>query len=305
MPSTKSKRRNLIIVLGDQLNLDSAAFDEFDRKQDAVWMAEVAEESTHVWTHQARIVMFLAAMRHFRDELRRRKFTVHYRQLDDRGNKGTLAQELAAAVRRHQPERLILVEPGEWRVRESLVNEAQSQKIELQLRPDRHFFCSPQEFAEHAEGRKQLRLEYFYRELRRKHDVLMCDGEPEGGQWNYDADNRGSFGKQGPHEVPSVKRFKPDATTKAVIALVQKKFAQHPGKLERFDWPVTRKQSREALEDFVDQRLAKFGQFQDAMWTHEPFLFHARISAALNLKLLDPRDVVEETVARIEPAWLR
>ena len=100
--------RNLVIVLGDQLNADSAAFDDFDSKQDAVWMAEVAEESTHVWSHKARIAIFLASMRHFRDELVRRKINVHYRQLDDRANKGTLAAELAAVVKRLYPERLIL-----------------------------------------------------------------------------------------------------------------------------------------------------------------------------------------------------
>ena len=297
---TKNKRktgcRNLVIVLGDQLNADSAAFDEFDRRQDAVWMAEVAEESTHVWTHKSRIVMFLASMRHFRDALVKRKLNMHYRQLDDRGNKGTLAAELEATVKKLKPRRLVLVEPGEWRVRESLLDTAQRLGSELELRPDRHFLSTPQEFAQHAEGRKQLRLEFFYRELRRKHDILMDGGEPEGGKWNYDADNRGSFGKQGPAEIPAIKRFAPNATTKKVIALVERKFAGHPGKLDHFDWPVTPKQAKQAVEEFVQHRLAHFGQYQDAMWTDEPYLYHSRISAALNLKLLDPREVIERAI---------
>jgi deoxyribodipyrimidine photolyase-related protein len=288
--------RNLVIVLGDQLNKNSAAFDGFDREHDAVWMAEVSEESTHVWTHKARIVMFLAGMRHFRDALIQRKISVNYRQLDDRGNQGTLAAELEVAVKKLKPQRLVLVQPGEWRVRQSLLDAARKLKVEIEIRTDRHFLSTPEEFAAHAKGRKQLRLEYFYRELRRKHDILMDGTEPEGGKWNYDADNRGAFGKEGPGKIPKLKRFRQDATTKEVIALVHRKFAKHPGTVEHFDWPVTPKHARQAMEDFIEHRLAGFGQYQDAMWTDQPYLYHSRISAALNLKLLDPRDVIKEAV---------
>lgn len=289
--------RNLVIVLGDQLNADSSAFDGFDRKRDVVWMAEVAEESTHVWTHKARIVMFLASMRHFRDALRKRRFNIHYRQLDDRGNKGSLAAELQAAIKKLKPEKLIVVQPGEWRVREEMLQAAKKLKVDLESRSDRHFFSTPHEFAEHAKGRKQLRLEYFYRELRRKHDVLMDGDQPEGGKWNYDSENRGAFGKQGPGKIPAPQRFRPDKTTTAVLDLVNRKFAKHPGTLDHFDWPVTPKHARRALDDFIKHRLPQFGDYQDAMWTDEPYVYHSRISAALNLKLLDPREVIEETVA--------
>ncbi len=292
----KTNCRNLVIVLGDQLNADSAAFDDFDRQQDKVWMAEVAQESTHVWTHKARIVLFLTSMRHFRDLLRKRKFRVHYCQLDDPNNQETLAEELSAAVQDLNPQRLILVAPGEWRVRESILHVARELNIELDLRPDRHFFSTPAEFADHAKGRKQLRQEYFYRELRRKHDILMDGKDPEGGKWNYDAENRRSFGKQGPGQLPAPKTFRPDATTQAVIELVERRFADHPGQLNSFDWPVTPKQARQALDDFIRHRLPVFGNYQDAMWTDEPYLNHSRISTALNLKLLNPREVVEEAV---------
>jgi deoxyribodipyrimidine photolyase-related protein len=285
-----------VLVLGDQLNADSSAFDEFDRAQDVVWMVEVAQESTHVWTHKARIVMFLASMRHFRDRLAKQRFPIHYRQLDDRANKQTLAAELEAAVKKHKPQRLVLVQPGEWRVLDSLKEVANRLGVELELRPDRHFFATPEEFAEHAEGRKQLRLEYFYRELRRKHDVLMKGRNPEGGKWNYDSENRGSFGKEGPGKIPASKRFRPDATTKAVIELVGRKFARHPGNLDHFDWPVTPEHAQAALDDFVEHRLEFFGEYQDAMWTQEPYLYHSRLSAALNLKLIDPREVIDAAV---------
>lgn len=294
--SEDSECRNLVIVLGDQLNSDSAVFDDFDRERDVVWMAEVSEESTHVWTHKARIAIFLSAMRHFAKALEKKNIHVAYRKLDDKLNSGSLAEELEAAVEKFKPERLILVQPGEWRVLESLESIAKEAGVELEIRPDRHFLSTPEEFAEHAEGRKQLRLEYFYRELRRKHEILLNGGEPEGGKWNYDSENRGSFGKKGPDDLPNTKSFRQDKITKEVIKLVESEFGDHPGSLKNFDWPVTEKHAKKALEDFVEHRLSSFGEYQDAMWTDEPYLYHSRISAALNLKLLDPRDVIDEAV---------
>lgn len=289
--------RNLVLVLGDQLNVKSAAFDDFDKSQDTVWMAEVAEESTHVWTHKARIVMFLAAMRHFRNRLEQRGIAVHYRQLDDRGNKGSLADELKATVRKLKPKRLVMVQAGEWRVQHDIEQAAAEKNVELEVRADEHFFSTPEEFAEHAKGRKQLRLEYFYRELRRKTGVLMDGEKPVGEKWNYDAENRGSFYKDGPGDIPVPKSFRPNGVTKEVIELVERKFPDHPGRLGHFDWPVTPRQAKQALADFIENRLPTFGEYQDAMWTDEPYLYHSRISAALNLKLLDPREVVEEAEA--------
>jgi deoxyribodipyrimidine photolyase-related protein len=284
--------RNLVVILGDQLDATSAAFDGFDPKQDAVWMAEVTGEATHVWSHKARIAIFLAAMRHFRDELRNRGVTVHYTELTD----STLGKELARSIPHLKPAKVIVVEPGEWRVREELRRAVPG----LEIRPDRHFLCSSAEFAAHAAGRKQLRMEFFYREMRRKHGVLMDGDQPVGGIWNYDTENRGAFGKAGPGQVPVPRVFKPDAVTREVLALVEKKFAKHPGSLKRFDWPVTREQARQALEDFVTNRLPDFGQYEDAMWTGEPVLYHSRISAAINLKLLDPREVVAAALKAYE-----
>nr|WP_242470095.1 cryptochrome/photolyase family protein [Thiococcus pfennigii] len=282
----------MVLVLGDQLDERSSAFDGFEASADAVWMAEVDEESTHVWSHKARIALFLAAMRHFRDTLRRRGLRVEYRQLDDSENRHSLAAELVAAIERLCPRKLILVEPGDWRVREGLRETALAAGVELEVRPDRHFLCPSEQFAEHAQGRKQLRLEPFYRAMRRQLNVLMDGDQPAGGTWNYDKENRGSFGKQVPAPIPVPCGFTPDATTGAVLALVDARFKSHPGGLASFDWPVTPQQARAALEDFIDNRLADFGRVQDAMWTGEPVLYHSRLSAALNLKLLDPRDAI-------------
>jgi len=291
----QARPRHLVLVLGDQLNQDSAAFDGFDPACDAVWMAEVAEESTRVWSHKARIALFLSAMRHFRDTLRRRGITVHYRQLDDADNTGNFRGELTAATSRLRPQSLIWVEAGEWRVQTDLENTARALGVAFEVRPDRHFFCSRQEFARHARGRKQLRMEYFYREMRRKHRVLMDGDEPAGGAWNFDAANREAFSKNGPAGLfRQPRRFLPDAVTREVLALVENRFAGHPGALDDFDWPVTPSDAELALDDFITHRLAQFGRWQDAMWTNEPWLFHSRLSAAMNLKLLDPRRVVAD-----------
>ena len=283
---------SLILVLGDQLDAKSAAFDGFDPAADAVWMAEVGEEATYVWSHKARIAIFLAAMRHFRDAVRDKGVAVDYHALDGNGNRGSIATELEEAARRLRPQRLIVVEPGEWRVKQALITTARSLGVPLEVRPDRHFLCSHEEFAAHAEGRKQLRLEYLYRGMRRKLGLLVEGGKPLGGQWNYDADNRLNFGKEGPGDIPKPLGFPPDKVTCEVIRLVEERFAGYPGSLDHFDWPVTPADARRALDDFAARRLPQFGPYEDAMWTGLPYVYHSRLSAAVNLKLLDPRDAV-------------
>lgn len=286
--------RNLIIVLGDQLNVDSAAFDGFDKANDRVWMAEVVSEAQHVWSHKARIVLFLSAMRHFRDDLARTGINVSYRQLDDADNHGDIVGELSAVVRSLSPRRLVVVEPGEWRLREAIVDVAYAMQVKLEMRADRHFLCGHDEFAAHAAGRKQLRMEYFYRHMRRRLNILMDGTKPVGGNWNYDADNRAAFTKAGPGEIATPRAFRPSTVTKTVVTMVEARFSQHPGKLQHFDWPVTPSQARAALSDFVMHRLDRFGQYQDAMWSNTPYLFHSRLAAAMNLKLLDPRDAIDQ-----------
>jgi deoxyribodipyrimidine photolyase-related protein len=174
---------------------------------------------------------------------------------------------------------------------------AQAHGLPLDVREDRHFYGSVREFAAHARGRKSLRMENFYREMRRRHGVLMQGDEPEGGQWNFDADNREAFGAEGPGRVPPRTRFEPDTITREVIALVEQRFAGHPGRLDDFAWPVTRAQALAALDRFIAERLPLFGRYQDAMWPGEPWLYHAHLAAALNLKLLNPREVVDAAVA--------
>ena len=292
-----TRLRRLILVLGDQLDLDAAAFDGFDAALDAVWMAEVEEESTHVWSSKQRIALFLAAMRHFAEALRSAGRPLHYRRLDDPDNRGSLAAELQAALAALAPQHVVMTAPGDWRVWQSLRTVVEGAGLTLEVREDRHFFSTVREFAAHAQGRKALRLEYFYRELRQRHRVLMQDDQPIGGQWNFDADNRAAFGPEGPGALPPRASFEPDALTREVIALVERRFAQHPGSLASFAWPVTRDQALQSLRVFVEQRLPLFGRYEDAMWPGEPWLYHSQLSAALNLKLLSAREVVRAAEA--------
>ena len=283
---------NLILILGDQLNLSSAAFDGFDRDHDVIWMAEASSEAVAVWNHKARIAIFLSAMRHFRDELKRRGFKVDYYQ-----NEASFSSALTKAVKKHKPAKLIVVEPGEHRV----VEELRRSPVPIEVREDRHFMASVADFRGHADGRKQLRMEYFYREMRRRYGILMDRDKPMGGEWNYDAENRGGFPKAGPGALPAPLEFAPDPLTQSVIAFVEGEYAGHPGSLNAFNWPVTAAQAKLALDDFIENRLPHFGTYQDAMWTDEPWLYHARISSSLNLKLLDPR----EACAAAEDAYVR
>jgi len=285
--------RHLVVVLGDQLSRESAAFDGFDGAVDVVWMAEVRAEAEHVWMTKPHIAIFLSAMRHFRDELRTDGFQVDYREMDDLDNCGDLGSELLRAVETRAPEKVIVVKPGEWRGERLLIDAAERGGVPLEIRPDRHFLSSLDAFEEHMEGRRQLLMERFYREMRRESGVLMDGEEPAGGRWNYDAENRRSFGTEGPGDRASPVAFPPDGITCDVLDLVERRFADHPGSLDHFDWPVTSDQAEEALADFVGHRLVDFGSYQDAMWMGEPYLYHSRLSAALNLKLLDPRDAIE------------
>ncbi len=292
--------RNLVLVLGDQLDMNAAAFDDFDAAQDAVWMAEVAEESTHVWSSKPRTVMFLAGMRHFAQALRAARRPLHYMALDGEGNCGSLQAQLQSDIERLRPSRLVMTSPGDWRVLQAIKTVAAGHGLPLDIREDRHFYCSVREFAAHARGRKSLRMEYFYREMRKRHGVLMsgeAGDQPEGGQWNFDAENREAFGTAGPGAVPPRAAFAPDAITREVIALVEARFATHPGRLDSFAWPVTREQALVSLQRFVAERLPSFGRYQDAMWPGDPWLYHSHLAVALNLKLLNPREVVAAAVA--------
>ena len=281
----------LILVLGDQLDRDSAALQAY-ANGDRVLMIESREESTRVWSHQARSSLFLAAMRHHRDWLRENGYAVDYVGIDAL-EASDFATALAAAIRRHSPARVVMTHAGEHGIQQLVERVCAASGIACEVLHDTHFLCSRAGFVDWRRSRKGLVMETFYRHMRRRHDILVDGGEPLGGSWNFDKRNRKPFGREGPGMLPPLPAFTPDATTRTAISDVERHFPGNPGRTTAFHWPVTREQAQVMLDDFVTHRLAAFGPFQDAMWTGEPFLNHSLLSAALNLKLLHPREVID------------
>ncbi len=288
----------LRLVLGDQLSRGLSALADLDAEVDTVLLVEAVEEATYVRHHKKKIAFLFSAMRHFAEALRADGVAVDYVRLDDPDNRGSLRDEVSRAVRRHKPKRIILTEPGEWRLRRDMDGWQTEMGLPVEIRDDTRFFVAPRDFAAWAEGRKSLRMEYFYRELRRRTGFLMdADGQPEGGRWNFDQDNRKPLPAD--IEVPSLEAVEPDAITRAVLDLVANRFAAHFGDLEPFGYAVTAEQAEAAFEAFVRERLPHFGDYQDAMAVGEATLFHSVVSMYLNAGLLDPHAVC----ARAEKAW--
>lgn len=289
-PETRPRHLVLILILGDQLDHEAAVFYDFDPDSDALWMAENVEEATHVWCHKRRLAFFFAAMRHFRDEQQERGRTVHYHALGRRSSDyrgADFAEILTKDVYRLHPDKLIVTHPGDLRVLRMLENTAKELAVELEIREDRHFLVTLDEFRDWARGKQHLVMEHFYRAQRRRTGLLTRqDGEPQGGEWNFDKDNRKTFGREGPGELPSPRRFRADETTGEVLAMVEARFADHPGWLGDFDLPVTHEEALAALRDFVSRRLPRFGAYEDAMWSGESTLYHSRLSAVMPAKPL-------------------
>ena len=296
----KDNIRNLVLVFGDQLSEDLKAFRGFEAQNDAVLMMEVEEEATYVPQHKIRIALFFAAMRHFADRLKVKGYNVLYSHIDNRDNRGSFEEEISRWIHETRPRKLLCTLPGDYRVKETVERIAAELDCPLEIRDDNHFLLSPEGFSEFAREKKSLLLEHFYRHMRRRYGILMDGRQPVGGKWNFDQENRQSFGKEGPPQIKAPRSFRPNDSTEAVLKLVNNRFSDSPGSLVKFDYPVSRKQALEALRDFVNYRLRDFGPFQDAMAEGYPYLYHSRLSCALNLHLLRPQEVIEAVVKAYE-----
>ena len=279
----------LRLVFGDQLSKSLPTFIEYNKNNAIFLFLEVKSEGKYVPHHKKKIALILSAMRHFAAELEADGNAVDYVKLDDKDNTGSFTEEVARAIERHKADKLILTEPNEFRVLEMVKAWQSDLGIPVEILEDKRYFCSLNGFADWAKGRKQLRMEYFYREMRKKYGLLMDRDGPVGGQWNYDQDNR----KKLPKEVfpPKIPSFKPDEITAAVMDLVADSFPDHFGDLEPFDFAVTRKDAEVALKAFIKDRLPSFGDYQDAMAKGEDTLFHSILSIYMNIGLLDPLPV--------------
>ena len=277
----------LVLVLGDQLTETLSALAQADKARDTVVMAEVADEAAYVRHHPKKIALIFAAMRKFAHALEQDGWTVAYTQLDDTDNAGSIVGELLRRAAQTGASEVLATEPGEWR----LIGKLKYAPLKVHLLPDDRFLATHAEFEAWAEGRKALRMEYFYREMRRKTGLLMEGDQPAGGKWNFDHDNR----KAAPEDVTvdGPLRFDPDATTREVLELVQARFGDNFGALEPFWFATTRSEALQALDHFIANALPRFGDYQDAMLNENEFLYHAILSPYLNIGLLNVTEICE------------
>ncbi len=284
--------KTLRLILGDQLSHNISALNHADKENDIILMCEVWDETQYVRHHKKKIAFLFSAMRHFAEELREKGYNVDYIKLDDNDNSGSFSGEVERAINRHKPETLVTTEAAEYRVLQMQKQWEKNFDIDVHIAHDKRFLCTHAQFKDWAEGRKQLRMEYFYREMRKEYNILMKDGKPEGGEWNYDSENR-KPPKDG-LDVPAPYNAQIDEITQDVLDLVADKFADHFGDLEPFYFAVTRDQALYALKKFIDERLCNFGTYQDAMVQDEPWMFHAHLSFYINCGLLDPLECVRK-----------
>lgn len=283
---------SLILILGDQLSPSLSSLRHGDAASDIVLMAEVMEEASYVRHHKKKIAFVFAAMRHFAEELRAAGWRVDYVRLDDPENSGTLTGEMARAKARHGLDQVVLTEPGEWRLLDAM-----RKWPGVSLREDDRFLANRDRFADWAEDRTGLRMEHFYRPMRRKTGLLMEGDKPVGSKWNLDAENRHKAAAD--LLMPAPLRFAPDAITRDVLDLVGARFADHFGDLEPFWFATRRVDAEAAFAHFVRTALPDFGTYQDAMLTGQSFLYHAVVSLYLNVGLLDPLEMCRA----VEAEW--
>ncbi|WP_348827615.1 cryptochrome/photolyase family protein [Halomonas sp. RT37] len=280
--------RSLILITGDQLSLDLGLL-QTAGDNDVVALCEVAEEGRYVPHHPQKIAMMLSAMRHFAATLRDKGYRVHYSALDDPDNAHGLLAEAERLAQAYDCSRIVTTRPGEWRLLDAM--ERRQGGIPWQWVEDDRFYCTPGEFGDWLSHRRQPRMEGFYRLMRRRTGLLMEGDEPMGGQWNFDKDNRRPLPQH--YTLPKPPRHTVDDMTREVLTLVEEHFDEHFGRLDGFHWPVTRRQALVDLRHFIDHLLPSFGDVQDAISDSDPFLFHSRLSAPMNLGLLSPREVCE------------
>ncbi|WP_438991865.1 cryptochrome/photolyase family protein [Lentibacter sp.] len=295
--SEHSHDSDLIVILGDQLSEDLSSLQAQSKERSVVLMAEVHEEAGYVWHHKKKLVFVFSAMRHFAERLRRAGWTVEYRKLDTPDTCSSLPEAVADLLSSGRFGRVVMTEAGEVRLRDAFAAASPSWPVPLEVRADDRFLASHQEFKLWAEGRKQLRMEYFYREMRRKTGLLMQGDQPEGGQWNFDADNRKAA--KADLFMPQPFHVTPDAITQEVIEMVERERGDHFGIVDGFWFAVTREDALEALEQFASAALPRFGDYQDAMLTGEPFLYHSLLAQYINIGLLGPLEVCR----RVERAY--
>ncbi len=257
---------------------------------------EVRQETDVVKPHIQKVASFFSAMRHFADDLVRMGHRVVYLRLDDPKNEQSFDANLIRLIREHRIARFEYMLPDDYQLDRQLARLAAHLSISSAVTDTEHFLAKRGDVARHFQGKKRYLMESFYRQMRRRHDIIMDGGKPAGGKWNYDQSNRQRYG--GAVSLPEACLFSNDVSD--IVAMLDRCQVPTFGRIEpqRLIWPVTRKQALQQLQAFVDQRLPHFGTYQDAMATESAFLFHSLLSFALNTKMLHPMEVIQAAMDR-------
>ncbi|HIC7358122.1 TPA: cryptochrome/photolyase family protein [Legionella pneumophila] len=280
----------LCFILGDQLNETIASLAAINKQEDIVFLCEVAEETSYVSHHPKKIAFLFSAMRHFAQQLKNKGYRVRYTAFDDPHNQGSFAKELLRAIEEEQASAICLTEPGEWRVLKMFHDLKNQLVIPLTIHEDNRFLCKINEFRNWAKGKKQLRMEFFYRMMRQKYRLLVdSNGKPIGGSWNYDTQNRKNANRI--RSFPRRLEHATDGITDEVLGLVSRHFAKHFGQCYPFNLAVTREQALGEANYFMEHCLYNFGEYQDAMLKNEISLYHSKLSFYLNAGLLLPLEL--------------
>ena len=285
--------KTLRLILGDQLNIKHSWFKKTE--DDVTYcLFEMRQETDYVVHHIQKVVGFFAAMRQFSADLKDKGHQVIHYKLHDKDNTQDLAKNIKQLIKKNEFEKFEYILPDEYRLDEQLVKLCKSLSIDYESYSAEHFYTEREDLKTFYEGKKTYVMESFYRHMRKKHDILMNADQPMGGKWNYDKSNRNKW--KGDTPIPSYKLFKNKVDD--VVNDIEKSDIKTMGSFETktFPYPITREQGLEQLKYFCEELLIHFGDFQDAMHTDQVYLFHSRLSFAMNLKLISPRDVVQTTL---------
>ncbi|MEC7030329.1 MAG: cryptochrome/photolyase family protein [Pseudomonadota bacterium] len=278
-------------IFWDQLSEDLASLKEVGQ-DDIILLCELKESATYVAHHKKKLVFLWSAMRHFANTLIEKGYKVIYVKVDDKNNTQVLDKELKRHIKQYNIDQLIFTHPSEYHQLSIIENLQQSLTQEVIILQDDRFLCSQQTFKDWAGDKAHLRMEFFYREMRKQYGILMQGNQPEGGKWNYDAENR-KPPKTG-LKIPKPYHSAKDPIVEEVKQLVAQHFNNHFGDIEPFYFAVTRQQALRSLEKFISERLIHFGTYQDAMIQGEPWMYHAHISFYINSGLLSPLECIHK-----------
>ncbi|MET7030717.1 cryptochrome/photolyase family protein [Sediminicola luteus] len=283
----------LRLILGDQLNLKHSWFNDVDSNVTYL-MAEMRQETDYVTHHIQKVVAFFQSMREFSEDLREKGHHVSYLNINDSDNPQALDKIIQQQIELIKADKFEYQLPDEYRLDQQLIAICEELSIDSEAYDSEHFFTTRYELKDFFDGKKQLIMESFYRMMRKKHDIMMVNGQPDGGKWNFDQSNRKKW--KGEPKIPHERGFRKNVT--ALVDEINASGIKTIGTItvDNFSWPTSRADALSVLNYFCKNLLIHFGDYQDALHTDEYYLFHSRLSFAMNSKMISPKEVIEKVL---------